>query len=182
MIKGSTLMNVVFGISTAIVIFLVVILGIKAFYPVPSYDKINGLIKPQEVSIKPVSCTPEMTISACDNLQAQENLKNTIANQALQKQIDQAQKDYQDAVRARNTIVFYIANVIGIIAVLVSMFIVAMPNIGAGTALAGVALIVYGFVNGWSYASDPIKFSIGLIVAILIISFGVIMNKKAQKN
>jgi hypothetical protein len=32
-------MNAVFGIGIAVIIFIVVLLGIQAFYPEPKYDK-----------------------------------------------------------------------------------------------------------------------------------------------
>ena len=56
-----------------------------------------------------------------------------------------------------------------------------MINIAAGTAFAGLVLIIWGFMRGWQGTGDVLKFVVALIVAVLFVYFAVVVNKRYSK-
>jgi len=162
-------MNVVFGIGVAVVIYLVVILGISAFYNEPecSCDYPSSFYEP-------VLCSPNMTSEQCSQLQNQQQAERT----AKEEEYSQCWEGCNEERELWSRNVFLIANTIGIIAIIASMFLFGMINIAAGTAFAGLALIIYGFIVGWRGTNEILRFFVGLLVAIIVILFAVFINKR----
>ena len=166
-------MNVVFGIGIAVLLFIVVLLGIKAFYPGPTYDDYNCTY-PEQARIVP-SCTDNMTIKECNALQS------SYTNTPETKAFDECNKKFQDADKKYRTILFFVVYIIGIICLIVSMYLLNMTNIAAGISFAGLALIFYGFGQSWGTTNDILKFITGLIAAIVVIVFAVVLNRKYSR-
>ena len=162
-------MNVVFGIGIAILIFIVTLLGISVFYPRPEIDDFNCT----ELRIERNDiCTDEMTVGECNELQ------NT---QKIERETSEYQKcwdDFSDVRDVYNKNYFIITSIIGFIAIIVSMYLFSLTNIAAGTAFAGLALIVFGFMVGWQSTDDVVKFIVSLIITTVVIVFAVIVNKR----
>lgn len=161
-------MNVVFGVGIAIILFLVVILGIKTFYPEPTYDSYK-CVYPQ---IAP--CTPGTSATECA---AQET--------AARADYEICSKKYQDARKIYDRNVFIISSLFGLIAIIIGFvifFFSDFTNISAGVASSGLALMIYGFMVGWDGADDVLKFSVGLILAFVIIIFAVMANNKHRSE
>ena len=68
------------------------------------------------------------------------------------------------------------------IAVLTAFFLLSLVNISAGIASAGIVLIMVSFIRGWESTDDKLKFAVGLIIAALVITLAVIVNKKLSKK
>lgn len=165
-------MNIVFGIGIAVLIFIVVLLGIRAFYPAPTWDKFNCTYP----DIKPYyGCSDNMTIAQCNTLQAAQ------VNSAEQRKYDECNQRFQEADRAYGKIVFFVAFIVGMITVIISMFLLSMTNIAAGVAFSGLSLIIYGFMRGWLATNDILKFITSIIAAVIIIIFAVRINRLNSK-
>jgi len=174
------IMNTVFGISVAVILFIVVLLGIRVFYHAPEYDNYCN----QSVFSKPLYnydfsvCSDNISVGACRIL-----IKDSQAQLDEQNQeMERCQTAFNDAEKIYGKNVFIITSVIGIIAIIASLFLFGFINIAAGTAFSGLALIVYGFMRGWQGTGDVLKFVVGLIIAILVVVFAVIVNKRYIKN
>ena len=78
-----------------------------------------------------------------------------------------------------------ITNIIGALMIIASLllfiYLNSMINLSAGTAFAGLALIFFGFITGWTSTTDKVKFFISLAIAAVIIAFTVIINKRYSK-
>jgi hypothetical protein len=152
-------MNVVFGIGIAILLFLVVLLGINAFYPEPKYEEFcdnrDYPPAPMPAGLEKENTTMPVSYSECYD------------------KFDSAMENYE-----RN--IFLIASFIGIIFVIVSLYLLGMINIAAGVAFAGLATIVYGFARGWDGTGEMIRFIVGLIVVAIVIFFGVKINRRLK--
>ena len=148
-------MNVVFGISIAILIFIVVLLGTNVFYP-----------------------RPEIEDFGCENERLMPTIEGKEFNATEQAEYQKCWDEFDEARDIYDRNFFLITSIIGFIAIIVSMFLLGMINIAAGTAFAGLALIVFGFMVGWQSTNDIIKFIIGLIIAVTVIIFAVIINNK----
>lgn len=174
-------MNVVFGIGIALIIFIVVMLGTQVFYKAPVYeDFCNASVYNTPVMIYDTSmCTDNMTVGQC-NLLVKEKQVAPVTEQ--QKYYDECQKKFTDADKAYGKNIFIVNNIAGIIAIVASLFLFGMLNIAAGTAFSGLLLILYGFMRGWQGTGDVLKFIVALIVAVLFIVFAVIVNKRYSKK
>ncbi|MEK6885410.1 MAG: hypothetical protein AABX17_00415 [Nanoarchaeota archaeon] len=172
-------MNVVFGIGIAVILFIVVMLGTQVFYSEPLYeDYCNYSMYPQQVSVYGIDlCSDNMSVREC-NLLIKEKQPIFDKQQAY---YNECQTKYNDASKIYGKNLFIINNVVGIIAIIVSLFLFGMINIAAGTAFAGLALIIYGFMRGWQGIGDTLKFIVALVVAVLFIMFAVIVNKRYTK-
>ena len=170
-------MNTVFGIGIAIILFIVVMLATQVFYKAPVWEDYNCTY-PKQVYTTMELCSDNLTV-----LQCREMVKNqTVIANVDQAVFDECNKRFMDAQKVYGKNLFVINCIAGIIFVVVSLFLFSMVNIAAGTAFAGLALIVYGFMSGWQGTGDILKFVVSLVVAILFISFAVIVNKRYNKK
>ena len=172
-------MNSVFGIGIAVILFIVVMLGTQVFYKEPmhtDYCNYSYFDKPVPIYDSTI-CSDNITVRECNALIKEK--QNTFDIQ--QKEMERCQTEYEAAMKIYGKNLFIINNIVGIIFVIVSLFLFSMVNIAAGTAFAGLVLIIYGFMRGWQGTGDILKFIVGLIVAILFIAFAVIVNRKYNK-
>ena len=96
--------------------------------------------------------------------------------------MERCNKIYEEASKIYGKNLFIINNIIGIALVVASLFIFGMVNIAAGTAFAGLVLIIYGFMRGWQGTGDVLKFIVALVVAALFVTFAVLVNKRYSKK
>lgn len=167
-------MNVVFGIGIAVILYLVVLLGIRAFYPQPFIEDFNC------TSMAPLMdktlCSNNMTLEECNNLQKVQDSELARKN----KDYEECYKKYDDIMTIYGKKVFIITAIIGSLFIVVSYLIFSMVNISAGIALSGLSLIIYGFAMGWRSTDDMLKFIIGIIIAIIVIIFAVLANRRLK--
>lgn len=174
-------MNVVFGIGVAVILYIVVLLGIHVFYPGPDYQNYNCTeAKPIEIQI----CNPDISVGDCYAVVAGKQLNESrTQEEAAFKACD---KSFQDKANNYNKNFLLITNVIGILIIIASLFLFlyfsSMVNLSAGSAASGLALIFFGFITGWMSTTDKIKFILALIIAAIIITLAVIINKKYSKK
>jgi len=166
-------MNVVFGIGIAVMLFIVVLLGINVFYPRPQVEDFGC----DELRVaKLASCSENMTVGECERLRTQQMIEEESG------EMKECWDRFEDARDIYNKNFFLITAILGFIAIIVSMFLFSMINIAAGTAFSGLALIVFGFMIGWEATNDAVKFVIGLVIAVMVIYFAVVINKRYEKN
>lgn len=167
----SKAINIALGIGIAIILVLVVTLGIKTFYPVPQYDTYCGT--------NLYSLDNQASCTAAGGQWKQGTGPDSVGQcqptTGCSDQYNKANTNY-----GRN--VFFISNIIGLFLVIISLFLMSMMNISAGIAFSGIALVVYGYIVGWQGTDDIWKFSVGVVIAILLIISAVIVNKKFQQK
>jgi uncharacterized membrane protein len=163
-------LNGVFGIGIAVVVYILVLLGIQAFYPEPLYeDFCNQTMYAQPMGF--AKCTDNMTVGECR--------KNT---DAYDKEMMACQKDYDKTMEIYNRNFFMISSILGLIIVIIAFFLMNLTNISAGVACSGIVLIMWAFMRGWRSTDNKLKFFIGLIIAIAVIVLAVIVNKKLSNT
>jgi len=168
-------MNVVFGIGIAVILFIVVTLGVQVFYKAPLYEdfcNVSYYDKPIPVYDSTI-CSDNMTVKDCNAIILEK--QSTLDKQNLY--YEQCQRKFNDADKIYGKNVFIINNIIGIILVIASLLLFSMVNIAAGTAFSGLALILWGFMRGWQGTGDILKFVVAIIVAALFIAFAVRVNR-----
>ena len=170
----STVLKAVFGIGIAVVLYILILLGVQAFYPAPDYQ---NFCNQSEMYYQPVNygyekCLDNMTVGEC---RASMNL------QSNEEQI-KCQKDYDDASKHYNKNFFIIASIIGALVLISSYFFLRIPNISAGISCSGIILIFWAFVRGWDSTDTKLKFIIALVITIIVITLTVLVNKKFSQH
>lgn len=172
-------MNVVFGIGIAVLLFMVVMLGTQVFYPEPRYeDYCNATyyekIPPSDISL----CNVNMTFTECITVVKGSQTPSELQNQEMER----CNREFNEVSEIYGKNLFVINNIAGIIAVIVSLFLLSMVNIAAGVSFSGLILIIYGFMRGWQGVGDKLKFAVALIVAAIFVYFAVRINKKYSQD
>jgi len=176
----ANVMNTVFGIGVAVILFVMVLLGISVFYPSPNWSDYNCTDYGMEnIQV----CNPNITVGDCYKIAAADSKDSAYAQQ---KSFDECNKTFEAANKIYGKNFFIIASIIGVIIVFLSMLfffkVPSMANISAGTALSGLVMIFTGFVRGWQGTNDKIKFFLAVIIAAMIIAFAVIVNRKYSRS
>jgi len=166
-------LNVVFGIGIAVVIYIVVLLGIQAFYPTVEYEDYCNDTSYR--SMKPImgfhDCENNITVQECKVLMESPEFYED-------PQAEDCWQNFDDAEEKYNKNFFIIATLIGTFILIASYFFLSITNISAGIACSGVVLILWGFMRGWESTDHTIKFIISLLIATAVIFLAVKVNKK----
>jgi len=81
----------------------------------------------------------------------------------------ECQDAYNLAESKQDKIVFIVAAIIGLIAIIASVFL-HKKTVGAGIGAGGVILIIYGTLRYWQHANDLLKFVLlGIALTILVL-------------
>lgn len=176
----SKVVSAVFGIGIAVVVYVCMLLGIQAFYPHPEYNDFceeNSRIAVPYMGFE--SCADDITVGECR--------KQTKESSMEKDNMNQCQDDWNAATKNYSRNFFIIASILGVIALIVSYFLlnissVAITNISAGVACSGIVMILWGFVRGWESTDEKLKFIIGLIIAVIVIALTVKLNKREGKK
>ncbi|MBN2087345.1 hypothetical protein JW758_03280 [Candidatus Peregrinibacteria bacterium] len=177
----SKVLSAVFGIGIAVVVYVTLLLGIQAFYPAPVYeDFCNEDVRYAEPLMGYEGCTDSMTMKEC-----REQIKTEGPGK---DEVQQCNEDFRKADESYSKNFFIIASVLGVIALIVSfsLFIkivsLTVTNITAGVACSGIVMILWGFIRGWESTDDKLKFVVGLIIAAIVVTLTVILNKHTDKK
>lgn len=77
--------------------------------------------------------------------------------------------DFQAASTSYNRLVFIIASIAGLTAVLIGSFLLKIESVSSGIMGGGILSLLYGVVRYWSDASDTLRFvMLGIALAVLI--------------
>jgi len=165
----ANVLKVVFGIGIAISLLILMLLGIQTFYPEPKYENFC------DYSISPIksfeSCQDNMTVGECRTLMLNESSNYY---ETCSKNYDSAEKEYKKNF-------FIIANILGILAIIIAYFIKETINISAGVFMSGIIIILWSLMKSWTSANDKLKFVIALIVTAIIIFLAMDVNKRLKK-
>jgi len=165
----ANVLKVVFGIGIAISLLVLMLLGIQAFYPEPKYENFCDYSIPPIKSFE--SCQDNMTVGECRILMLNESSNYY---ETCSKNYDSAEKEYKKNF-------FIIANILGILAIIIAYFIKEIINISAGVFISGIIIILWSFMKSWTSANDKLKFVIALIVTAIIIFLAMDVNKRLKK-
>ncbi len=172
------IVNFILGLAAAVILGALINLGIKAFYPEPTYPQYPN----RPIAYPTQVCQPN------DAQCFKEQKAAVVADQAAQDQFNKDQEAYTAATKVYNKNLFIIANIVGIIVFAIGFFLVFASAIAArgvpiGIMLAGLWSIVYGYGRGWDSVGDQLKFFIGLVIALLILGGSMwLMQRHAKKE
>jgi len=154
----ANVLNAVFGIAIAVLVVFTVTLGIKAFFPPPTAPDHQDFCGGEH--IKPLMPNETYVQPQCEKDQ-----------QVAYNVYDQARQEY-------GKIQFFIGILVGALLLMVTYFVWNWTNIAAGLGTGGIALVIYGFFNGWDATGDPVKFVMLLVVAGVVLLLAWKLNKR----
>ncbi len=176
----SKVLSAVFGIGIAVVVYVTMLLGIQAFYPEPDYDDFCGNEPRYEEPVMLYEgCTDDMTLGECRSQISDREGRDT--------KMEECHEEYRSAEEDYGRNFFIIASILGTIALVVSFFLLNITslyitNISAGIACSGIVMILWAFIRGWESTDEKLKFIVGLIIAVIIITLTIMLNKKTEKK
>lgn len=177
----SKVLSAVFGIGIAVVVYVTLLLGIQAFYPVPKYeDFCSPDVRYSEPVLGYEKCTDDMTMAEC---RKQMSEKGTGTDE-----MEKCNEDFRKADEIYGKNFFIIASILGTIALIVAFYLflhvtsLTITNICAGIACSGIVMILWAFIRGWQGTDDKLKFIVGLIIAAIIVTLTIILNKHMDKK
>lgn len=173
--------NIFFGIGVAVLVYVVVLLGIQAFYPGTSWEDYNCTYPAAKAIYADLGgCTTDMTVGQCLNARSNGTILPNATMSAEEIAYNECNDKFQADMKVYNKNLFLITAIVGAIAIVLSTLLIPMVNISVGVSFAGLALIIYGFARGWSSTGDMLKFFVALIIAALIVWLGVRMSDKKK--
>lgn len=176
----SKVLSAVFGIGIAVVVYVTMLLGIQAFYPNPEYEDFCGdEPRYEEPVMLYEGCTDEMTLGECRRQISEKGGRDT--------KMEECHEEYSSAEEDYGRNFFIIASILGTLALVVSFFLLNITslyiiNISAGVACSGIVMILWAFIRGWESTDEKLKFVVGLIIAVIIITLTIMLNKKTEKK
>ncbi|MBM3232832.1 hypothetical protein FJZ18_01560 [Candidatus Pacearchaeota archaeon] len=183
--------NLVLGIGIFIVYLLAVGYGIATFYPSPDYQdfcKNDGRFPYYAKPIDPSqNCTFSRTV--------QEQTEQCYANQGIPiyeyndagctiavKTCDYCNKEFNNAQKSHQKIVFIIALIVGIITIFVGYGILSVEPVGSALMASGIGAIFYGSARNWANLTDIWRFLLLIAALILLIWITLNLNKSKSKR
>jgi hypothetical protein len=171
------IVNIVLAIGTLIILGALISLGIATFYPAPQYPTMPNY-----------PMTPAIVPCASGNTQCiQNDASSSAAYQAQLNQYQAAQDNYNNEMNVYNRNLFIIANLIGIVVFVIGFFLVLYANLAGqgvpiGIMMAGLWSIIYGYARGWGSVDDPLKFAVGLVVAVIVLGGSMWLLQRHAKH
>lgn len=175
-------LNIFFGIGAAVLVYVVVLLGIQAFYHDVNYEDYNCTYPmAKEIYADLGGCSTNMTVAQC--LDYRNKNPDILGNfSETEKQYRECDERFQNDMKDYNKNLFLITAIVGAILIYVGITFIPLVNISAGVSFAGLALIIYGFARGWTSTGDLLKFIVAVIVATLVIWLGIRFSKKDKRR
>lgn len=162
-------LNVVFGIGVAVVFYVLILLGIQAFYPEVKYEDYcnQSMMYSEPGELK--GCADNITVKEC---------------RAILKvdEMEKCSRDFEAAMKIYNRNFFIIGNILGVVTLLSAFFFISMVNISAGIICSAIVLILFSFIRGWMSTNDKVKFIVGIIITAIVVTLAVLVNKKMSKK
>lgn len=179
--------NLVLGIGIFIVFMFVLHNGIRAFYPAPEYNNFcNGTMfdsYPQKIMTYDANCTFSEDINAQEQ-QCSSNSGQPVYNYSTQgcivgiKECNYCQKNFDDATKAYNKIVFIIALIIGIVVLILGYGVLSIEPVGSALMASGIGAIVYGTIVNWENLGNLGRFLLLLLSLVILIWIAIRINKR----
>ena len=183
--------NLILGIGIFIVFMFLLHNGIRAFYqPAPQYDEFcNNTYYPRETKPLPVgqSCTSTQQIrdaeQTCYNQKGQPvyNYDDFGCSTSV-KECDLCQKYFEEAQQKHNKVVFVIALIVGIIALIFGYAILSVEPVGSALMASGIGAIVYGTIINWENLGNLGRFFLLLVAFLLLIWIALRLNTVEKKS
>jgi hypothetical protein len=161
-------------VAIAILFVLFIGFGIDTFYKSPRYDDYcKQQYNPYPIKEVKVNCTgePVQTQKLIDNCTVQKGYLNPIYDDngcVASYYCETCGNSFDEANKSYNGVVFTVALIIGIIAMIVAI-ILKNDTVSPGILGGGFLTILYGTIRDWSNLGDYLRLALlGAALAILI--------------
>lgn len=183
--------NLILGIGIVVVFGLALWQGIEAFYPSPQYDDFctagrfeayypkvvppaESCIYSQELRDAEAKCYSEkgQPIYEYDDKGCYISVKTC----------DYCQRDLEEALDKHSKIVFIIAVIVGVIALIIGYGVLSIEPVGSALIGSGIWAIFWGAAINWRNFSSIWRFLLLFTALILIVWFALRLNRRKEKG
>lgn len=164
--------NLVLGIGIVIVFGLVLWQGIEAFYPSADYNDYCGGVRTAEFIDTPDRC--EANGGQWNAYSTKDPTTNATGYCDLYYTCS---REYQDAMKDHSQVVFYVALIVGIIAIIAGYAILSVEPVGSALIGSGIWSFVYGTMVNWANLSNVWRFLLLLVALALLIYIALRINR-----
>lgn len=164
--SSSRVQQFLLGMGIAIVLVAFVMYGINTFYPAPEFKNYCGegpqeMFSNESIRLKEGGkwhYGAEKCISA----------DSKFCSQGWCDQYYTCQKQLDEATQKYSRIVFFIATITGVLAIVGGLFTI-VNSIGGGVMFGGVILLIIGTAQYWTYLSKYVQWLLlGVLLVFLI--------------
>jgi hypothetical protein len=191
MFKTMKVKNLILGIGIFIVFMFLLHNGIRAFYqPSPKYDDFcmnrfyPSITKPlpdgQSCTYTPQLRQEEEDCYSKKGQPIHEYDEFGCSISVLE--CDLCQVEYQNALNNHNKVVFIIALITGIIALLVGYTKLSIEPVGSSLMASGIGAIIYGTISNWENLGNLGRFFLLLIAFVLLVWIAIKLNLSTKKS
>ncbi|MBW2980251.1 hypothetical protein KY360_02445 [Candidatus Woesearchaeota archaeon] len=161
------------SIAIAIILTMFIFYGINTFYPRPEWDDM----------CKDVGAATNQT--ACEAAKGEWSYNEgrprpvKLEGEEIYEPGFCECKVFEDAREGYSRVVFIVALILGLIAVLLGAIVLKLPSVASGVMAGGIITVIFGTLEYWGHMPDFARFiCLGIVLAILI----TIAYKKLSKK
>lgn len=169
--------NLVLGIGIVVVFALALWQGVEAFYPSPQYNDFCGNVEPR-VSAGSI---------AKENIDFYENQTICLENDGEWRNgycdyYSKCSDEWNDARDDYSKVVFFVALIVGVLALIVGYSILSIEPVGSALMASGIWSFFWGTVINWRNFSDIWRFLLLALALVLLIWIAVRLNTSNKKG
>jgi hypothetical protein len=165
--------NLALGVGIVILFALMLWQGIEAFSPSPQWDDYCGKVIPRTAPDK-----LEINQSYC--LETGGNWTN--GGYGYCDYYSECQKEFDDASKAYSQVVFIVAAIAGIIALITGYFVLSVEPVGSALIGSGIWAFFYGSVVNWRNFSNIWRFLLLALAFVLLVWLTLRFNRTKKKK
>ncbi len=176
--------NLVLGIGIIVVFALALWQGVEAFYPSPQYEKFCNTIPTPAPLIKTGAvCNSSLNLqnqeSRCYQQRGSPIYEYELNGCPLSvKECDLCNRDLEKAQDEHAKKAFYIALIVGLLALIVGYSILTIEPVGSALIGSGIWSFFWGTLANWRNLSSIWRFLLLLLALLLIIFITIRLNTK----
>ncbi len=175
--------NIVLGIGIFVVFILVVLQGLKTFYPDPLWEDYCS-IQGGPIAVGKGECQniPELQNrrDACLNSKGQFVEEYDPNGCTIDGHCDTCSIDYEDALDIHSRKVFIIAIIIGLVTFIVGLFLLAKEPVGSALMASGIWSVFYGVIVNWRNFDGTWRFLLLFVLLIILVWLAMKFNEKKK--
>lgn len=176
--------NIILGIGIFVVFILVVIQGLKTFYPDPLWEDYCRIHTTPPIVGTAQNCKiiPEINLKAdaCYSAKGEFVWEYDSDGCPIKGYCDVCGKDYNAALDIHSRKVFIISIIIGLITFVVGLFLLAKEPVGSALMASGIWSVFYGVIINWRNFDSMWRFLLLLILLVILVWLAMKFNEKRK--
>ncbi len=176
--------NIILGVGIFVVFILVVLQGLKTFYPDPEYQDfcdfratLPNVGTAQDCKVIPTIGLKETN---CYKAGGEFVWAYDADGCPINGYCDACRMDYEDALDIHFNKVFIIAIIIGLITFVVGLFLLVKEPVGSALMASGIWGVFYGVIVNWRNFNGAWRFLLLFVLLMILVWLALKFNEKRK--